>query len=260
MAKLVVRSVNETFLELDDADSALYSINHIYEPEFHQSEYVDICNKIEAEKGSYKLAESENLVVEIHRGLQPAYADDDTDISTLNWQGMVKADGTSVSDKTSNICALKSVCVRAGYIDFETARSVTREFYKKNKLRAGVQKNDVLINSTGDGTIGRVAVYNYDFPAVVDGHITILRFDDPDIAWYVGAFLMSDLGQKQIVRYINGSSGQVEIYPQDIGRIWIRKPTSAKIKSVASEFRRACEKYDAFKKEIKMALNGVFTK
>ncbi|QDP24300.1 hypothetical protein [Bradyrhizobium cosmicum] len=80
---------------------------------------------------------------------------------------------------------------------------------------------DLLINSTGDGTIGRVAVYDEQFPAVVDGHITIVRLKNPKLAWYIAAYLLSTQGQRQIYRYINGSSGQVEIYPVDIARLWV---------------------------------------
>lgn len=229
MAKLAIRKVTDTYLDLNDPESGLYSNNHIYEPEFHQEDYVSVCDELEGTKGSFQLSTNEKLVGVIHRGTQPKYADVETDPSSLNWFGMTDDYGKQVNDKGANICALKSVCIRAGYVDLETARSVSKETYEKTKHRAGIQKNDVLINSTGDGTIGRVAVYDHDFPAVVDGHITILRFTDEDLAWYIGAFLMSEMGQKQITRYINGSSGQVEIYPQDIARIWVKPATQKKL-------------------------------
>lgn len=257
MAKLTVRKVKETYLELSNPEAGLYSQNHIYEPEFHQEEYVSVCQELEKTKGAFQIATCKELIGDIHRGIQPNYADIETDPSSLCWHGMTDAAGKQINDKEANICALKSICVRAGYIDLETARSVSKETYKITKNRAGIQKNDVLINSTGDGTIGRVAVFSHDFPAVVDGHITILRFSNEDMAWYVGAFLMSEMGQKQITRYINGSSGQVEIYPQDIARIWIKPATPAKIKKIASELRDACNSYNKFKQDIKKALSSV---
>ncbi|MGK2895224.1 hypothetical protein [Klebsiella michiganensis] len=157
----------------------------------------------------------------------------------------------------ANICALKSISIRSGYIDFETARSVSKVFYEENKNRAGVIKNDVLINSTGDGTIGRVAVYDQDFPAIVDGHITILRFHNANLAWYIAAFLLSDKGQKQIKRYINGSSGQVEIYAQDIGRIWVALPDSKTIMTISQRFMNACKAYNKFKFDLKNSLSVI---
>jgi type I restriction enzyme M protein len=115
-------------------------------------------------------------------------------------------------------------------------------------------KNDVLINSTGDGTIGRVAVYNQEFPAVVDGHITIVRFKDKDLAWYSAAYLLSEQGQDQIYRYINGSSGQVEIYPQDIARLWIPPRPRDQMKQIGNKLRSACEKHNSFFSDMKAAL------
>lgn len=257
MAKLAIRKVTETYLDLKNPDSGLYPQNHIYEPEFHQEDYVAVCNELKKTKGAFQLTTCEKLVGEIHRGVQPKYSDEETDPTSLYWYGMTDDSGNQVKDKNANVCALKSICIRAGYVDLETARSVSKEVYEKTKRRAGIKKNDVLINSTGDGTIGRVAVYDHDFPAVVDGHITILRFTDEDLAWYVGAFLMSDMGQKQITRYINGSSGQVEIYPQDIARIWIKPASEKKIAKVAKEFKGACNSYNKFKQDIKKALSSV---
>ena len=257
MAKLAIRTIKETYLKLENPELGLYNNNHIYEPEYHQEEYVSVCKSLKKTKGAYQLGNSKKLICKIHRGIQPQYADNGSDSESLYWIGMTKNNGTIVDDEQANVCALKSICIRAGYIDFETARSVTQNFYEKKKIRAGIQRNDILINSTGDGTIGRVAVFNHDFPAVVDGHITILRFSEPDLAWYIGVYLMSDYGQKQIFRYINGSSGQVEIYPQDIARIWIKPVCGKKQKKIANDFREACNKYNTFKQDIKKALSSI---
>ena len=146
--------------------------------------------------------------------------------------------------------------MRAGFVDFGVARSVSEKFFETKKKRASVQKNDLLINSTGDGTIGRVAIYNANFPALVDGHITIVRFKNADLSWYVAAYLMSEQGQRQIYRYINGSSGQVEIYPQDIERLWIPGATDQIIKNIADKFRSAIKKYEEFQKELVGALSA----
>lgn len=144
--------------------------------------------------------------------------------------------------------------VRLGFLDFGLARSVSRAFYNEKKNRSGIQSGDLLINSTGDGTIGRVAVFDQPFPAVVDGHIAIVRFKDSDLAWYSAAYLLSDEGQNQIYRYINGSSGQVEIYPQDIARLWIPVKTKEKMKKIAERLKMACAKHNEFIKDMKLAL------
>lgn len=170
MALLVTRFFSETRLELDNPEKGFYSVNHIFEPEFHQEKYVNACEKTRAVEGSFQLGDNEILIRPISRGIQPDYADDELEPDSLVYEGMILNDGSRYSDSTqnSNVCALKSNCIRNGFIDTSLARSVTRTFYEKNKKRAGVQQNDILINSTGDGTIGRVAIYGFDFPAIVD--------------------------------------------------------------------------------------------
>lgn len=255
MPMLAIRPFAATKLDLPGAEGDLSTHNHIIEPEFHQEKYVGAVERAASHKGAFQLGDAKNLARAIGRGRQPAYADDDSDPDTLEYEGMMTATGARLDSakSTRNVCALKSNCVRDGFIDFDLARSVDRAFFTKHGARAGVKEHDLLINSTGDGTIGRVAVYNKTFPTVVDGHITIVRFKDANLAWYSAAYLLSDEGQRQIYRYINGSSGQVEIYPQDIARIWVPGDTPQTIKRVAGELKTACAKHDEFFTQLTVA-------
>lgn len=256
MALLATRTISEALLDVF-SDSGATESNHIFEPEFHQAKYVNACKNTRSIPGSFQLGSAPGLECGPVRGVQPSYADSEDDSDSLEYEGMIRVDGSMVGNSSPNVCALKSNCIRRGYIDYSLARSVSREFHKK-KPKSHVIENDVLINSTGDGTIGRVAVYNAKFPAMVDGHVTILRFKDPDTAWYVAAFLLSDIGQKQLYRYINGSSGQVEIYPQDIARIWVKPPTNAKHKKhVAASLRQAAGLHLNFYQQLQSALAQV---
>jgi hypothetical protein len=261
MALLALKELKDTFLTLDAPDASLYPLNHVFEPEYHQDKYVRVCEYTAALPGAFQIGSAGVLVKPAYRGCQPSYADDENDATSLDYEGMLTTDGRSLDSNngTRNVCALKSNCVRFGFIDFGLARSVSREFYEARKERASVLPNDVLINSTGDGTIGRVAVYSATFPAIVDGHITVLRFAEPDTAWYAASYLLSEDGQLQMYRYINGSSGQVEIYPQDISRIWI-KPAGSKIqKEIRNKFAAACHKHEQFVKDLQAALFMVGT-
>ncbi len=257
MALVTIKDMRDALLDLDDAEGGLFKQNHILEPEYHQDVYVLPCVNTARIPGAYQVGSSQLLTRVPFRGKQPTYADDESDPLSLSFEGMVTATGARLDsdDNKRSVCALKSACIRLGYIDTSLARSVSRDFFTKNDSAAGVKKNDVLVNSTGDGTIGRVAVYDHDFPAVADGHITILRYKNPIVAWYIAAYLLSDDGQKQLYRYINGSSGQVEIYPQDIARIWVKPASDGIMKTVESTFRTAAQKYDSFYRDLRSALS-----
>lgn len=262
MALMTKRVFSDSMLKLLEQEQGMYTINHIFEPEYHQEIYVKACEDTKETDGSFQIGDKQHLARAINRGVQPCYADDEDDPNTLYYEGMISSDGTRLTDKADkpqllNVCALKSNCIRNGYIDTSLARSVSREFYDKVKNKAGIQKNDILINSTGDGTIGRVAVYNYGFPAIVDGHITIIRYKNPKLAWYIAAFLMTETGQNQIYRYINGSSGQVEIYPQDIARIWVKPAKQELIDEVYKKYKSACNKHDKFYRDLTAVLHKI---
>lgn len=123
-----------------------------------------------------------------------------------------------------------------------------------------IKHGDVLINGTGEGTIGRAAPYLHTQRALPDNHVTVLRTDAVDPV-YLAVFLNSPLGQWQIERHIKGSSGQVELYPNDLARITIwNAPVDVQqlvrnaILSAFDEERRANELLDAAKRAIEIAV------
>lgn len=254
--------MTDALLELPPTgDNELLQENHIFEPEYHQVIYVDACRNAAKKPGAMALGDPKLVACYPYRGALPEYADDESDPASLEYEGLVRPDGTvidaAIVDKnpTRAVCALKSIAIRWGYVDLSTARSVSRAFYDKRKTKSGVVTGDLLINSTGDGTIGRVAVYDETFPAVVDGHITIVRLKDPKLAWYIAAYLLSKEGQRQIYRYINGSSGQVEIYPMDIARLWVPLGNKQAVNKIGAKLKAACDKYREFSQDIIQTLN-----
>ena len=259
MTLIATRNPSDCILELKNPDEGLYTTNHVFEPEFHQEKYVSACTSVAEIKGAFRIGDSKSLAREIGRGIQPEYADDENDPESLKFEGMIDGGGEILADPDHvlNVCALTSACVRFGFIDTGLARSVSRKFYERVKHRAAVKKNDVLVNSTGDGTIGRVAVYDFDFPSVVDGHVAILRFKDPTLAWYIAAYLLSNNGQLQLYRYINGSSGQVEIYPQDIERVWVKPANPEVMKDVGEKLRKAAARHRQFAQSMQKALAAI---
>jgi restriction endonuclease S subunit len=130
----------------------------------------------------------------IKRGTQPEYSKDET-----------------------NYYALNSVCILDGDIDFSNSRYVSEEFYLNN-TDSSFWFKDVLVNSTGVGTLGRVAIiWDKNKKGIVDPHITRIRVIKNNLLLpeYIFQFLRSLYGQFQIERLYHGSSGQIEIYPYD---------------------------------------------
>lgn len=246
MALLTKKSITETILAPTMDGSVDYQ--HIFEPEFHQEKYQRAEAQARSSVHGWFQLTAEVLERPLNRGTQPEYADNPDDLEEISFIGKMHPSGQVLtSEHTSNIAALKSVSVRNGYVDFDSARSVTENFFERKKDRAGIKTGDLLINSTGDGTIGRVAVYNSGQNAMVDGHITIARFKEPDLAWYTAAYLMTASGQDQLYRYINGSSGQVELYPGDLARLVIPLLDEEAMKRIVRGLKSAAASFEAFR-------------
>ncbi|MEI7426173.1 MAG: restriction endonuclease subunit S [Candidatus Moraniibacteriota bacterium] len=100
--------------------------------------------------------------------------------------------------------------------DFSQKHFVSNAFVlDERKLEMG----DILINSTGVGTAGRVTMFNLEGNYVADSHITILRLDQekalPDYILYC----LCGLGFKTIEAMALGQSGQIELSLETIKNI-----------------------------------------
>lgn len=106
-------------------------------------------------------------------------------------------------------------------IDWDTD-FILRPFFDNNP-DLHLKKNDVLLTSTGDGTIGRIDMLDKETECVSDGHVTVLRIMDEKKheldPFYMNFYLRSSFAQKQFNRFTVGSTGQTELnedYIQDV--------------------------------------------
>lgn len=152
---------------------------------------LEILNRL---RNKYEVSLLKDICAEpIHRGEQPKYEED------------------------GDVIVIKTVDLKNFYIDYENCLKVSRAFFDKFPA-AQVRKGDILIASTGYVSMGKVDIYDRNEPAVVDGHISVLRLRDDYDPHFVVHFLRSHLGQLQFEKWFSGSSGQIEIQPTDIGQ------------------------------------------
>jgi len=112
-------------------------------------------------------------------------------------------------ESESTIWVLNQKCNRNFEISYADARLHDYNLKKvpENKM---LMNGDVLINSTGTGTAGRVAqLQNIKKPTTIDGHMILLRpTDDIDLLYYGYAIKSC---QSQIEGLAEGSTGQTEL-------------------------------------------------
>ena len=110
-----------------------------------------------------------------------------------------------------------------------------------NMPDAQIKPGDLAITSTGVGTLGRVFANVTNDVWFADGHITVVRLKKQELAPYIAAVLQSQIGQWQLEQRQRGSSGQIEIYPEDISAILIPKLSENLMNRIASLWLEAVD-------------------
>ncbi|WP_017167364.1 N-6 DNA methylase [Xanthomonas phaseoli] len=108
-----------------------------------------------------------------------------------------------------------------------------------------IQQGDVLLSSTGDGTLGKACVYDREGPAIADGHVTIIRVDQSTMdPYFLADYLRCGFGADQISRLYTGSTGLIELTPEHVNEIVVpnlkhaaQVKASKLIRKAESDFR-----------------------
>jgi len=197
--------------------------------EHFQPKFVGLLNHLESTGDSERL---DSVLTTNQRGKQPEYAE-------------------------AGLPVVNSKHVLSGEVRLDTDN---RKAVSDDKTFL-IQTGDVLMNGTGVGTIGRCAPYLHEIKAIPDNHVTILRPKADLDPIYLSVFLNSLAGQMQVSQRLRGSSGQIELYPNDIAqfKVWVAPPeTQANIRrAVENSFeqkQRATQLLEAAKHAVEIAI------
>ena len=93
-----------------------------------------------------------------------------------------------------------------------------------------MKNEDIVINSTGTGTLGRVGFYRAsdnikNINIVPDSHVTVVRAYDNVDAFYLYAFMKSN--QSELEKKGEGSTNQKELKPATLKEMLIPLPSKS---------------------------------
>ena len=133
----------------------------------------------------------------------------------------------------------------ARFIDPETVHS-----YQKERL---LRDGDLMWNSTGLGTLGRLAIYyenkNPYGWAVADSHVTVIRVLKEFINYhFIYNFLSSPIVQSVIEEKASGSTKQKELLTKTIKEYLIPLPPLAEQQRIVEAIESALERVDEYAK------------
>lgn len=130
-----------------------------------------------------------------------------------------EADGFALVIKAgSNITKFGELVIAGDWIEKNLYDEFVKKALDQKKNLNLVQEGDVLVSSTGDGTLGKACVFRRvdgrPIAAIAEGHVSIIRVDpemvDPE---YLCDYLRVGFGAKQIERLYTGSTGMIELTP-----------------------------------------------
>jgi type I restriction enzyme S subunit len=159
----------------------------------------------------------------VNRGVSPKYVDND------------------------GIIVINQKCIRNGKINFVLAR-----LHDKNKQimqEKILQDNDILINSTGVGTAGRVALFKGNSSFIVDSHVSILRLDESIYPEFV--FYNLRKRENELEETAEGSTGQIELKRDAIKQLEISLPPFPEQKAIAEVLSSLDDKIDLLHRQNK---------
>jgi type I restriction enzyme M protein len=216
---VAVKSFAESFLSSGRFDA------EYYQPKFDQL--------IERLEEKVELTPLGDLLTLNQKGRQPDYIEED-------------------DDPSGYLPVINSKYVRAG----EVVLSDNRYAPIPEGNNPFIQEGDVLFNGTGVGTVGRCAPYFYKQEALPDTEVTVLRSDTLDPV-YLSIYLNSIAGQLQVQKHLQGTSGIIRVYPNDIAQFQIWEAPDSIQQKIRSKVEASHQKREQSKQLLEIAKTGV---
>lgn len=149
----------------------------------------------------WEVGELSDLAISIIRGISPKYIED------------------------NGICVLNQKCIRDNSINYELSRRHDNKI--KDASARFINYGDILVNSTGFGTLGRVAFVKWlqEESITVDSHVTIVRPNEKIINSEYLAYSVQ-YKQTEIENMAEGSTGQTELSRVKLGSLKVIIPSN----------------------------------
>ncbi|MGY0145897.1 restriction endonuclease subunit S [Edwardsiella tarda] len=163
------------------------------------------------------------ITIELRRGISPKYTDED------------------------GVLVINQKCIRNHELSFDIARKHNSAL--KNIAGRELNIGDVLVNSTGVGTLGRIAQVTYlQGATVVDSHVTVVRVNDTECPIYTFGQLMLSM-EASIERLGEGSTGQTELNRKVLSEQYVVLPPLKLTQEIERTFQSIAEKQSSARNE-----------
>lgn len=150
----------------------------------------------------------------------------------------------------SDILVFAQKCnTKAGYIDLSLAQYLDESKLNKYPPEEFMRDHDIIINSTGNGTLGRVGIYHNsdnprDLQVVPDSHVTIIR--TINLLSYSFVFYVLKYYQPYMEKLGSGSTNQTELSAGVIKELLFPLPPLAEQKRIVAKIEELLPLVDRY--------------
>ena len=160
----------------------------------------------------------------------------------------------SENDKTYPVFAQKCN-LKEGGISLEQARFLDPSTIDKWDSKYKLQIGDILVNSTGTGTVGRTRLFDGNclgkYPFVVpDSHVSVVRTFEEINSKYVFAYMSSLFVQHYLEDNLAGSTNQKELYIGVLENLFFPLPPFAEQQRIVSKIKELFLTLDSIQKAL----------
>lgn len=196
---------------------------------------IDFPYSFEKYKG-HSLSSNPNWLKEIYRGKSPEY------------------------QPYGKCIILNQKCNRTNEIDLKYAKAVSEKWFSKIPSNQLTQRYDIMINSTGEGTLGRASLIVSDkhVGLAFDSHMLLLRLNLTEVDPLLFVYLFnSTFGQKQVDMYKSAqATKQTELGIENTKKIRFPLPDLAIQKSISNLIEKETLQISRLREEA----NGLYQK
>lgn len=212
---------------------------------------MDIQEKIVNEIGEYEeqAISCSSQIKELKQNIMKLMSSSANEEKLGKYTTLLKRGKSPKYTYNSEVQIIKSGQIR-GLKEFD----FSKKFYADSSMEKDERllvKGDLLINSTGVGTAGRVNLFDLDGNFFVDSHVAICRLKQNELVPLYALYqLYFKVGFKNIEKMATGQSGQIELAPDTIANIKIPVPDIEEQKKIVARVLPLEKEIERLQKEI----------
>lgn len=158
-----------------------------------------------------------------------------------------------IYEENSEVICLNQQCNRWNKIELENAKKVSKKWFQSLDKNMLTRRGDIIINSTGNGTVGRASLVDDKTENLIyDSHILLLRLKREIISpEFFVEFFNSDDGQVQVLKNISAkTTKQTELGINNLLKTKLPVPPIKEQSQTLSYLQRICSIIDEIIKEL----------